>query len=396
MTARTLDLFLRPDFDTIDIYDCGKLETEDYVKMFSVVPQVKSINLRHAGQLRDHVLDYIMERDVPLTHIQLEAPNLITSPKWTEFFESAGHRLQTLKLAWLDNTLLDENVAIIVQCCPNLTRLKFKKCTRLGEESLVALCKLRKLEYLSLQLSQPVTSSALVDLIASVGSKLKTLSLQNFNDADDTVLSTIHTSCRKLTKLRFTDNDVFTDAGFVELFSDWPNPPLSFIDFSSTRSLDYEKPDGPEAPVGLASAGFRALMQHSGEALERLDVSSCRHISREAFEEVFSAATSAPIPTAHGSKSKKTQNSRQQAPCSNSIRRKYPLLRDVNFSFLTKIDTPIVAGMFRCAPAIRKVTAFGCFNVTDVAVPVGVALIGLPNAQESIVQDGGGVMDLDF
>jgi len=31
--------------------------------------------------------------------------------------------------------------------------------------------------------------------------------------------------------------------------------------------------DGPQEPVGLASAGFEALMSHSGESLEILDIS---------------------------------------------------------------------------------------------------------------------------
>ena len=66
----------------------------------------------------------------------------------------------------------------------------------------------------------------------------------------------------------------------------------------------------------------------------------------------------------------------------------YPFLKDINISFLTKIDTAIVAGMFKSCPQLIKVTAFGCFNIVDVAVPKGVALIGVPNAMESIVQEG--------
>ena len=42
---------------------------------------------------------------------------------------------------------------------------------------------------------------------------------------------------------------------------------------------------------------------------------------------------------------------------------------------------------------MKKVTAFGCFNVIDVAVPKGVALIGVPNAQDAIVQEGDMEMD---
>ena len=99
-------------------------------------------------------------------------------------------------------------------------------------------------------------------------------------------------------------------------------------------------------------------MAHSGSRLEHLDIASCRHIEYDAFSRVFDGM------------------------------KEYPMLRDINISFLTKIDTAIVAGMFRSCPAMKKVTAFGCFNVTDIKVPKGVALIGVPNAQDSIVQEG--------
>ena len=366
LTSRTLDLFLRSDFQTVDIYDCGKLETEDYIKIFSVVPRVRNLNLRNAGQIKDEVIDYIMERDVPLTHLQLEAANLVTNSKWEQFFIRSGDRLESLKLAWLDFALDDDAMASLARTCPNLKRLKLKKCFKLGDETLESLGNLKNLQHLSLQLNRPACTETLTSLVSAVGPNLITLSLQNFNDADDDLLGAIHEHCGSLKKLRLTENDVYTDAGFVSLFSNWSNPPLSFIDLSSARSLDYESPDGPEVPVGLASAGFGALMAHSGSHLKHLDISSCRHISHKAFTTVFVDS--------------KTE---------------FPLLEDLNISFLTKVDTPIVAGIFRSCPRLKKVTAFGCFNVMDVKVPVGVALIGVPNAQDSIVQEGD-AMDVDL
>ena len=271
---------------------------------------------------------------------------------------NCGPQLEFLKLTWLDYSMDDNVFSQLVRYCPNLNRLKLKKCFRLTDVALNALVDLKQLEHLSLRLPTPASSETLVNLISSIGPNLKTLSLENFTDADDDVLSTIHTSCNKLSKLRFTENDYCTDAGFTGLFTEWSNPPLIFIDLSSNRSIDYSKPDGPEEPTGLASAGFEALMGHSGPRLERLDVSSCRHITYETFSNIFDG------------------------------KKQYPFLKDINISFLTKIDTAIVAGLFRSCPELVKVTAFGCFNVIDVAVPKGVALIGVPNAQDSIVQEG--------
>ena len=271
---------------------------------------------------------------------------------------NCGERLELLKLYWLDYSMDDDAFKTVVRYCPNLTRLKLKKCFRLGGRSLSAIASLQKLEHLALRFPTPTTPTALVELITELGPNLKTLSLENFTDADDEVLSAIHTSCTQLIKLRFSENDYCTDAGFLSLFTEWLNPPLTFIDLSSNRSIDYSAPDGPEDPIGLASAGFEALMSHSGSRLERLDISSCRHITYETFLGIFNGKT------------------------------QYPCLKDINISFLTKIDTAVVAGMFKSCPQLIKVTAFGCFNILDVAVPRGVALIGVPNAMESIVQEG--------
>lgn len=324
-----------------------------------MVPKVQNLNLRNAGQFKDEVIDYIIERNVPLKRLQLEAANLITNEKWIEFFENRGAALESLKLAWLDYSMNDDVFMRLVQNCPNLRRLKLKKCFRLGDLSLGAISELKKLEHLSLRFTVQASPVALVEVIATIGSQLRTLSLENFEDADDDLLGTIHSTCTQLTKLRFTENDLCTDTGFVSLFNDWPNPPLTFIDLSSTRSVDCSRPDGPEEPTGLASAGFIALMRHSGPLLEHLDISSCRHITYEAFLRVFV-----------------------------DDRPQYPNLKKINITFLTSVDTTIVAGIFKSCPQLTQLTAFGCFNVTGVVVPKGVGLIGVPNAQDSILQEG--------
>ena len=335
------------------------------MKIFAIVPRLEELNLRNVGQLKDKVIDYILERDVPLRSLQLDAANLISDAKWREFFGKAGHRLTTLKLTWLDNSLDDETVTFLVIGCPNLKRLKLKKCFRIGDASLTEISKLKDLEHLSLRFISPTTTESLAALIRSVGGKLRTLSLEKFENADDEVLATIHSTCAHLTKLRFTENDYCTDAAFTSLFTNWANPPLCSIDLSKNRDLDSNKPDGPEQPVGLASNGFLALMAHSGSKLERLDISSCRHITHETFVAVFDG------------------------------KKNYPFLKEIDISFSMEIDTSIVAGMFKSCPKMKKVTAFGCFGITDVIVPVGVALIGVPNAQDAIIKEGGLIEDFN-
>ncbi|KAI4137219.1 MAG: hypothetical protein L6R39_007405 [Caloplaca ligustica] len=359
LNSRTLDLFFRPNLETMDITDCGKLEVEDYIKIFSFAPRLKTLNLQHAGQFKDEVIDYIIERDVPIQHLKLYAANLITNEKWIEFFTKCGHRLESLQLKWLNCSLDDEAFTHLVQHCPNLKRLKLKQCWRLGESAIAAIQHLRKLQHLSLHFKEPVSAENLVNMITAVGPNLRTLSLEEFYSADDSVLEAIHTRCSQLEKLRLTDNDSCTDAGYTNLFTNWSNPGLSFIDFSSNRSVDCDKPEGTEDLTGLGSSGFEALMAHSGSSLRTLTIASCRHIEREALAKIWDG------------------------------KREYPCLKTADVSFVKTMDTPIVAGLFKSCRQLTKLTAFGCFSVSDVTVPKGVALIGIPNAQDSIIQEGG-------
>ncbi|KAL3451318.1 hypothetical protein BJX65DRAFT_240089 [Aspergillus insuetus] len=354
MTPRTLNLFLRPDLGFINIYDSGKLETDDFQKIFTFMPALTHVNLRFAGQLKDQVIDYMLERDLKVKHLQLDAANLVSDQRWQQVFQKLGSQLETLRLSNMDFSLDDETIQVMSKSCTGLQRLKLEDCWKMSDRSLQAIANIQSLEYLSLNLISETQPENLLELVSKIGSNLRTLSLRGFALADDTVLEMIHDKCKLLTKLRFTDNSICTDKGFVKLFDNWSNPPLEFADFSSTRDVDNSNPDGPTDATGLASNGFAALMRHSGSTLRKLNISSCRHISYAAFDDVFADGKS------------------------------YPLLKELDVSFQTVIDDYLVGRIFRCCPAIQKIVAFACFNVRDARVPRGVALIGGLRAQDPL------------
>ncbi|KAL3493124.1 hypothetical protein BJX62DRAFT_91255 [Aspergillus germanicus] len=354
MTPRTLNLFLRPDLGFIDIYDSGKLETDDFQKIFTFMPALTHVNLRFAGQLKDRVIDYMLERDLKVKHLQLDAANLVSDQRWQQVFQKLGSQLETLRLSNMDFSLDDETIQVMSKSCTGLRRLKLEDCWKMSDRSLQAIANIQSLEYLSLNLISETQPENLLELVSKIGSNLRTLSLRGFALADDTILEMIHDKCKLLTKLRFTDNSICTDKGFVKLFDNWSNPPLEFADFSSMRDVDNSNPDGPTDATGLASNGFAALMRHSGSTLRKLNISSCRHISYAAFDDVFADGKS------------------------------YPLLKELDVSFQTVMDDYLVCRIFRCCPAIQKIVAFACFNVRDARVPRGVALIGGLRAQDPL------------
>ncbi|RAH69017.1 DNA repair protein Rad7, protein [Aspergillus aculeatinus CBS 121060] len=358
MTPRTLNLFLRPDLNSIDIFDAAKLETQDFEKIFAFMPSVTHVNLRFAGQLKDQVVGYMLSRDLQIKSLQLDATNLVSDPSWRQLFQKLGPQLESLKLSNLDCSLDNETVEALTSCCTALRCLKLKHCWKLGDRSLQAISNLTSLVHLSLHFYQEVGNETLLQTINQVGPNLQTLSLEGFTTADDHLLDMIHAKCRTLTKLRFSNNVTCSDKGFVRLFSDWPNPALEIVDLSSTRDIDNANPDGPAEATGLASHGFIALMNHSGSMIRKLNISSCRHISHAAFAEVFSDG------------------------------RTYSRLMELDVSFHTVMDDYLVGQIFRSCPNIQKLVAFACFNIRHIKIPPGVALIGGLKAQDSIVLEG--------
>lgn len=314
--------------------------------------------------MKDESIDYMLDRCHNLRHLQMYAANLVSDAAWNRLFRQAGEKLEVVKLSWLDAAFDDTSVKELVKGCPNLRRLKLKLCRRIGENAVAAISEIQQLEHLSLLMNKQVSNEILGDLIAKRGSGLRTLSLEKFLDADDTILTAIHDTCTQLSKLRITENDTITDAAFTALFTEWSNPPLAFVDFNSNRDIDNNNPEGPEQAIGLSSAGFKAMMAHSGPGLKHLDISSCRHIELSTFMDVFNGSMD------------------------------YPALEYINVSFCNRIENTVVAGIFRSCPNLKQLVAFGCFDIQDVVVPRSITLIGVPRAQDAIEQYGVGI-DVD-
>ena len=213
-TSRTLNLFLREDCDTIDVYDSGKLEQEDFQKIFAHMPHVKNVNLRFAGQMKDEALRYMIDKCENLSHLQLGASNLVSDTAWIELFHQRGHQLESVKLSELNDALHDSTVQELALHCTSLRRLKLRSCSHMGEEAIAALSNLTQLEHLTLRVAPETPASTLNNLVDAVGANLKTLCLEGFDEANDDTLATIKATCKDLRKLRFIGNSQCTDAAF--------------------------------------------------------------------------------------------------------------------------------------------------------------------------------------
>ncbi|KAF9881098.1 DNA repair protein [Colletotrichum karsti] len=356
LNPQTMALFLQPSTSFINIYDGAKLKTDDYMAIFQVASNLQAFKARNSIQFKDSVMGYLLDRDIQLKSFYLHGANLLSDDMWTRFIQEKGASLETLRVYYTDRHFGDEMLALLPDNCPKLARLKVYHNQKVTDVGIAEIGKIKSLKHLGLHLQHRIDPKVMASTILSIGEHLQTLSLPLFLDATDEVLAAIKKSCRSLKKLCINDSDKLTDAGFVDLFTDWGNPALEIVDFEKCRHVDSNKPRENPDNVGLCSDGFRALMKHSGRKIRNLNMHSCRNITRDAFEDVFSGE------------------------------KQYPELLKLEISFIEEVDDYVVGCIFRSCPNIQEVNVFGCMKVKDAPVPRGKVLVGVPNALGMVIE----------
>lgn len=347
----TLNLFLQPTAQDVTIYDGAKLSTDDLMRVFQMVPAVKNLKIRNAIHFKDEVMEYLLSRDkVELEGLYIHGANLLSADMWKKYLSTKGKSLRRFQVYYTDRHFDDGCMTALRTAVPELKRLKVYNNQEVSGDGIRELVHLKKLQYLSIHLHKNVHSDIYVEVLHSIGAGLRTLSLRLTPELDNTVLDAIHSNCHNLSKLRITDSEVMTDAGFARLFTGWRNPGLTFIDLQKCRHVDSQKPRNNPDGIGLCSEGFKALMAHSGKSLQNLNLHACRHISKQAFDEVF------------------------------SLEKTYPELKSLEISFCEEVNDYVVGSVFRSCPNLRELNVFGCMRVKNARVPRGKILVGVPNA----------------
>lgn len=357
LDPQTLNLFLQPDAEEIAVYDGAKLSSDDMIRIFQMAPKMKSLKIRNAVQFKDEVMEYLLSRDqINLEGLYMYGANLLSSEMWKKYLTAKGSSLQKLQVYYTDQHFDDECLTTLKETAPSLTRLKVYNNQKVSGDGIRDLAYLKAIQHLSVHVHKNIDSDIWVEVLNNIGAGLKTLSLRMVPQLDNTVLAAIHDNCRVLKKLRITDSEAMTDAGFARLFTDWANAGLVYVDLQKCRHLDpqhsRQNPDG----IGFCSDGFKALMQHSGQTIQYLNLHACRHISREAFEEMFSPENI------------------------------YPELKSLEISFCEEVTDFIVGLIFKTCPNLKELNVFGCMKVKDVRVPRGKILVGVPNALGMVIE----------
>lgn len=209
-----------------------------------------------------------------LTRLELLGPFLVRAPAWEAFFAARPG---------LTGLLITQSPRFNHACmkgladhCPGLRELRLKEVGLLNDDFAVEIAKLNNLELLDL--ADPTTSlseDALCALIEDVGPRLATLDLSGHAALTDTFLtSALLPHAAALRTLRLVNLPELTDAGVAALFDGWRaahKEALAALDLSRSPAL------------GPGGAALRALLRHSGPALERLHIGGWKEVPEDAL-----------------------------------------------------------------------------------------------------------------
>ena len=213
--------------------------------------------------MRDEVLEHYGNQLKDLKGLELGGPFLVTKQAWCAFFENIGSQLEELTIT--DTFRIDSDViSSLVDNCPNLKELRLKQIVKLDDSCVRLLTGLTSLKVL--ELSDPgldVTDAAIVDVLNSIGSGLQELNLAGCALLTVDTLLAIKACCRRLTSLTITEATSIHDADVESFFYEWKlNPGLRLLNFSRIG--------------GINELAFDALLQHSANSLEVLNINSTK------------------------------------------------------------------------------------------------------------------------
>ena len=164
--------------------------------------------------------------------------------------------------------------SLISSCGSNLSALRLKEIGNLSDEFLEELSTLSegesKLTYLDL--SDPSKScgeEAMINLLSAIGCQLTHLNVSNhILLTDDFLMEGIQPHIKALDTLILNNLPDLTDEGVATFFKGWDNnPALAHLDLSRNHLL--------------ADLALEAILNHSGEKLEELNINGWKDLEEE-------------------------------------------------------------------------------------------------------------------
>ncbi|KAI0365137.1 RNI-like protein [Pilatotrama ljubarskyi] len=322
LTADNAMLFYNAENERLTLYDVTNLTPPALCTLASLNPNLRDLRLDFCGRMDDTVMSAWGASLPQLKRVELLGPFLVRAPAWQTFFQ-AHPGLEGFLIT--QSPRFDvECMRMLVQNCPNLHELRLKEVGKLSDEFLEQIKPLGgQLTYLDLSYpgtADALSESALIDLLAHVGSSLEHLDLSgNTNVTDAVLFRGIKPHARALKSLALANTPELTDAGVAEFFETYDGAArLATLDLSRNHEL--------------ADAALGALLAHSGAELTELNINGWKAVSEDALK---------------------------------GIPRHAPALRRLDVGFCREVHNFFVKEVLERCPDVREVKVWGCQRINE-------------------------------
>ncbi|KAH7087924.1 RNI-like protein [Auriculariales sp. MPI-PUGE-AT-0066] len=326
LTPENAQLFYDVQNKQLTFFDATKLEPPALCTLASLNPNLTHLRLDFCGRMKDVVIQHWSQHLRYLTKIDLLGPFLVRSEAWIKFFEVVGPQLHTFRITQSPRFDLDCAEALAKHASGTLTDLRLAEVGLLKDDFLPILAGCTNL--ISVDFSYPgsgtsLSSDAVVDFLAAIGSTLEHLNLSGHEGLDDD-LSTrgLQEHCKKLRSLGLAGLPELTDVPTAAFFKAWQgrNPPLERIDMSRCHKL--------------SSAALDALLAHSGRNLVELNINSWRDTDSDTLSRIADSV---------------------------------PKIERLNVGFCRGVDDFVVKSLLEgvCKAHLRELKVYGCNRLTE-------------------------------
>ncbi|KAF9055337.1 RNI-like protein [Hymenopellis radicata] len=238
-------------------------------------PNLTTLRLDFCGLISDAVISAWSNSLPNLVSLQLLGPFLIKPPAWIQFFTSHP-KLECFFITQSPRFDLECLDALIDTSGETLQKLGLQEVGQLSDEFLQSIARLAgHLKVLDISdPSTPCSDDALITLLEAVGPTLTSLNISGHHTAeDDVLLSGVQPNVQCLSSLAIRGLGRLSNEGVADFFSGWTsNPPLTSLDMSRIPLLKNE--------------ALLALLEHSGSALQELNINGWKDVENEALEQI--------------------------------------------------------------------------------------------------------------
>ncbi|KAJ7661678.1 hypothetical protein B0H17DRAFT_991941 [Mycena rosella] len=276
LTSENAPLFYGVENTRLALYDATNLTPDAFTALGNLNPNLTSLRLDFCGPLNDTVMSSWTNAFPNLVSVELLGPFLIREAAWIAFLQSHPN-MEVFLITQSPRFSLDCLNALIASSKTTLRRLGLREVGKLCDEFLEPIAEIPALSYLDLaEPSQSLSDDGVVALLEAIGGTLTHLDLSGHRELTDDVLAHgIDPHVRVLTSLALAHAPELTDAGVAAFFGAFEHPGLVRLDLSRNPEL------GTEA--------LKAVVAHSGQTLQELNINGWKDAEEEALNELAGA-----------------------------------------------------------------------------------------------------------